>query len=601
MKGATLAAMGIRGVVGVASLGWVLAGCAGDDTQAAEGTETEGTSADDAPTTNPMPSTSGPTSGEDTSTSSDPDTTAGSGTGPDETGTSTGDPPVDGQVRLIITDDLETRGLDEVFRFDYADGTLDEPVKISGPAGDGVVQPSLSPMETMLFYRPLDSTGMTLEYEYIPLSDGEAGPTSPMHQAPAPDPGVYSRPVIFEDETRIAYWGTTGMMGPETIYLADVGAAGIEAPEIAINGPVGANINVGTTEEWLSFRRDADGALNAFVIPINPLDPDGAMQVSDLDEGDQSTLGSPVFVPGDEAVWYRADRDVDQVDEIFFVDISGAMPAAPVKVNDPIPPGDDLQPVRLAPGGDKVAYFVGADLAGEVYLVTFDGTTVSMPVELSTLGDREAFPADMGWSGDGTWLAYLGEHEQAGALDLYIVDTSGAMPSSPMLVTAPGVIPDGSGVMAYRFDPTGQWLYVIASIDEEAPELYRSDLSSGMPDALQKVSAELPDGGFLPGTIILSHDAGRVLYHLDANPQTLWMVDVSGDKPGAAQLVNGPLEQDEEVSFSTWWSHDDSVILYRTQTGPGDAPRPLWLVERDELEMPILVADNPEGVVVLDQ
>lgn len=592
--------MSMRGVMGVASLGWLLGACAGDDAQATEDTETEGTSADDAPTTNSMPSTSGPTGGEDTSTSSDPDTTAGSSSGPDETGTSTGDPTVDGQARLIITDDLETRGLDEIFRLDYADGMLGELTKISGPAGDGVVQPTLSPMETMLFYRPLDGTGTTLEWEYIPLTDGEAGATSPVHQAPAPDPGIYSRPVVFEDETRIAYWATTGMMGPEAVYLADVGAT-VEVPEIAINGPVGSDINVGTTEEWLSFRRDANGAPNAFVIPINPLDPDGAMQVSDLDEGDQSTLGSPVFVPGDEAVWYRADRDIDQVDEIFFVDISGATPSAPVKVNDPIPPGDDLQPVRLSPGRDKLAYFVGADLIGDIYLVTFEGTTVSMPVEISTLGDREAFPANIGWSDDGTWLAYLGEHEQAGVEDLYVVDTSGAMPSAPMLVTAPGVIPDGPGVMAYRFDPSGQWLYVIASIDEEAPELYRSDLSSGMPDALQKVSADLPDGGYLPGTIILSHDATRLLYHLDAAPQTLWMVDVSGDNPGEAQLVNGPLEQDEDVSYSTWWSHDDSVILYRTQTGPGDAPRPLWLVERDELEMPILVADDPEGVVVLQQ
>ena len=581
-------------------VGWVIAlpGCAGDDTASTPETETDSTSTGDPPTTS-MSTTSAPTSGEDT-TSGDPDTTAGSSTGPEDTDTTTtGGPPVDGQARLIITADIETRGLDEIFRLDYADGMLSDPVKISGPAGDGAVQANLSPMETMLFYRPLDGTGMTLEYEYVPLVDGEAGPTSPMHQAPAPDPGVYSPPTIFADETRIAYWGTMGADEPEAVYLADVGATGIEAPVVAIDGPAGAGFNVGTTEDWMSFRRDADGALNGFVIPLTPLDPGGAVQVSDLDEADQSLLGAPVFVPGDEAVWYRADRDVDQVDEIFFVDISGAAPTAPVKVNDPVDPGDDLQPVRLSPNRDRLAYFVGADLQGEVYVVTFDGTTVSMPTEVSTLGEREAFPADLGWSGDGNWLAYLGEHEQVGALDLYVVDMSGAMPSAPVLVTAPGVLPEGPGVMAYRFDANTDWLYVIASIDGEAPELYRTDLSSGSPDALQKVSGDLPADAFLPGTIILSHDSNWVAYHVDADPQTLWMVDVSGDEPGAAQLVNGPLEADERVSFSTWWSHDDSVILYRTQSDP-DSPRPLLLVERDELESPIVVLEDPESVRVLD-
>jgi hypothetical protein len=567
-------------------------------------TDATGSSSGDSSTGGSSPpSTTMP--GDDTSG----DASSDGGTTDAETTGTTGDSPAGGRASLILRDDLETPGLDELYRIDWIDGALTEPIKISGPAAEGIVQTQLSYSQSMLLYRIFDSAQMGSAWHSIPLDGGAAGPVSPVNQPPAPTFGAISEPDFFADESAILYFAASDTSGDDAaIYLAQVTDGVAEAPTIVVPEPTEgesllSDSSVSDSEAWLSYRRFAgeSGPANAWIVPIAPLDPTGAVQVSDLDQPGQSA-STVQFVPGDQAVWYRADRDIDQVDEIFLVDISGASPSTPVKVNDPILPGQDLQPTRLAPDGTRLAYFVGEGLRGDVWMVTFDGATASLPVDVSTLGDMEAYPADIAWSPDGAWLTYSAEHEQADALDLYLVDMNGADPSAPMLVTQPGVVP-GGGITAFRFDPTGAWLYVIAEIESEAPELYRSDLSSGTPGELQKVSGALVDGGFLPGTIVFSHDATRVLYHAtqdDPEVLELYMVDVSGATPGPSQKVNGPLAAGEELGFTAVWSGDDSAIAYRTVIGFGpEATSPLYITDRDALGTATLVSDDPEGFNVL--
>ncbi len=577
--------------------------CAGDDAGPASGTSgsdtTQGPPTSDAAGPTSDASGVGPSTGPDTVDSTgDPDDT-----GTETSATDTGEIPVEARVAVILLTDLDTPGVDELYRVDYVDGGLTEPSKISGPAGAGVVQPSLSPDESMLFYRPLDPEAATIEYEYVPLDAGQAGPTSPMHQAPAPDDGLYGPPTIFADETRIAYYGAVASDTGARFYLADVTADAVQAPEVAVelpDGLGGGGLILSASEDWVSFLRDPapGGPTNGWIAPLSPLDPGGAVQVTDLDEPAQGMLSAPVFVPGDEALWYRADRDVDQLREIFFVDLSGATPAAPVKVNDPPAPGEDLQPVRLSPDRLQLAYFVGADLRGEVHVATFDGATVSTPQRVSTLGDQQAYPANITWSPDGRWLVYLAEHQQPDALDVYAIDMSGAVPSGPMLVSSGGVVP-GSSAPELFFDDDGGWLYIGGEIDSDVPELYRCDLSGAMPGPVQRVSAEVgPAGAVLP-VVILSNDSNWALYFVDDGARSLWMVDVSGDQAGEAQRVHGRLSAGEEHGFFTRWSPDDRAILYRTQSDASPA-RPLYIVERDALTEPVLVAEDPEAVIVMD-
>lgn len=549
------------------------------------------------------------TTGESAPTSSVPSADAGSsgaidsGDDPDDTGTSstgTADPDVEGRAALIVLDDLDTPGVDELYRVDYVNGALTDPIRVSGPAGTNVVQPELSPNESMLVYRPFEAGAGSVEYAYALLDAGEAGPTGPVHQPPAPDDGLFAPPVVFADETMIAYYGAEDPASSGRLYIAEVTADGVQAPQIAVDPVAGAVAVISENENWLGFfRRVVEGdPLNGWIAPLSPIDLGGAVQVSDLDEPSQGILGELVFVPGDEALWYLADRDTDQVREIFFVDLSGAVPAAPVKVNDPLAPDETLQPVRLSPDRMQLAYFVGADLRGEIHAVRFADATVSAPDRLSTLGEQQAYPATITWSPDSRWLVYLAEHLQADALDVYAVDMTGAVPSEPMLVSTGGVVPE-SGPPSVFFDHGRGWMYVVASIDGELPEVYRSDLSGAMPGALQKVSADLPDGAWVPELVVPSHDANWALYYVEDGAASLWMVDVSGDEPGEAQLVHGPLERDEEISFFSRWSGDDSVIVYGTQSG-ASTPGPYYLVERDALTDPILVSDQPERLIVMD-
>lgn len=571
-------------------------------------TDATGSSSGDSSTGGPSPSST-TMPGDDTSGSSSGDASSDGGTTDAETTGTTGEPALPGRASLILRDDLETPGLDELFRVDWIDGELTDPIKISGPAAEGIVGTQLSASQSMLLYRVFDSAQMGSAWHYVPLEGGVAGPVSPVNQPPAPTFGAVGQPELFADESALLYFAAADTSGTdEALYLAEINAGGVEAPTIIVpTPPEGESLlsdsSVSDSEAWVSYRLlETNGPTNAWIVPIAPLDPGGAVQVSDLDQPGQSASAA-YFVPGDQAVWYRADRDIDQVDEIFLVDISGGSPSTPVKVNDPVLPGQDLLPTRLSPDGTRLAYFVGEDLRGDVWLVTFDGATASMPVDVSTLGDMEAYPADIEWSPDGAWLTYSAEHEQADTLDLYVVDMSGAEPTAPMLVTQPGVLTEG-GISAFRFDPSGAWLYVVASIEREVPELYRSDLSSGTPGELQKVSGDLVEGGFLPGTILFSHDGTHVLYHAtqdDPDVLELYMVDISGATPGPSQKVNGPLAKGEELTYSAAWSGDDSAIAYRTIVGFGpEAPTPFYIVDRDAPAIATLVADDLEGFHMLD-
>jgi hypothetical protein len=530
-------------------------------------------------------------------------TSSGDDTSGSDSGTTTGGQST-GRASLILRADLDTPGVDQLYRIDYVEGVLTDPLEISGPPGEGIGLTPFSDSGTKLFYRAIDSPPPP--YMYIPIDGGEAGSVSPVSQAPAPEAGAFSQPVLFADETRVAYWAAEDTAGTnQAIYLADIDSVAVSPPVVAVATPpagehLDTDVVVSASNEWMSYSHSTEGgAANTWILPISPLESGAAVQVSDLDQATQRVTGPAVFVPGDQAVWYRADRDIDLVNEIFFVDISGPTPAAPVKVNDPLSPEQYLNPARISPDRTRLAYFVGQDLLGDVYVVTFDGNTVSAPLDVSTLGDGEAAPSRLDWSPDGNWLTYVAEHEQAGAQDLYLVDMSGAEPSEPMLVTQPGVVVEG-GIAAVVFDPTADWLYIIASIENEAPELYRCELSSGSPGELQKVSGELVDGGWLPGTIVLSHDSSRVLYHAfedDPDALELYMVDISGAEPGPATKLNAPLAAGENVSFSVDWSWDDSAILYLTNTAA--ETRPLWIVGVDAPGEATLVADNAASAIVL--
>lgn len=360
-------------------------------------TDATGSSSGDSSTGGPSPSST-TMPGDDTSGSSSGDASSDGGTTDAETTGTTGEPALPGRASLILRDDLETPGLDELFRVDWIDGELTDPIKISGPAAEGIVGTQLSASQSMLLYRVFDSAQMGSAWHYVPLEGGVAGPVSPVNQPPAPTFGAVGQPELFADESALLYFAAADTSGTdEALYLAEINAGGVEAPTIIVpTPPEGESLlsdsSVSDSEAWVSYRLlETNGPTNAWIVPIAPLDPGGAVQVSDLDQPGQSASAA-YFVPGDQAVWYRADRDIDQVDEIFLVDISGGSPSTPVKVNDPVLPGQDLLPTRLSPDGTRLAYFVGEDLRGDVWLVTFDGATASMPVDVSTLGDMEAYP-----------------------------------------------------------------------------------------------------------------------------------------------------------------------------------------------------------------
>ncbi len=551
-------------------------------------------------------------SSEATSTGQVPETTTGespsSGTD-DPTGLdSTGGPPGVASMVMVINGDLDTPGLNELFRVDYIDGQLSPPLVLNGPTTTNLLPPELSASQRHLFYEAF-AVGAPSRYLHLPLdADGNPGLEAPVNLPPAPDGGNFSSLVLNGDESRLYYRGVPAGQGagPVEIYTAELTADSVVAPSVLVStntlgGSLGVAFEVSDDEAWVSFSHEDDitGATDAWIAPADTPAPAAALRISDLDQPWQSAA-SPHFVPGSEALYYRADASFDGTSELFFVDLSGAQPSTPTRIHPPLPDNVSTNPLYPSRDGGRLAYFVGAAGAGDVWVVSFGDSTVSPPVRLSTLGDAEVWPADTQWSDDGRWLVYSATHEVAGTRDLYLVNMSGAQPSAPMLV-APGGLSAGSDIDGAAFSASGQWLYFVAAYGATVPQLHRVNVQGDVPGAPQLVSGPLPEGGTAVGTIVASHDEQWLTYHAiggAADARDLYIVDVSGDTPGAPVQVNPSAPQGESVSFDAWFSHDDTAIAYRSYIEATDT-HTLDVVDLGALGQAVRVAGDVQAVEVL--
>ncbi len=569
-----------------------LGGC-GDDAAPADsedGTGSTGASSTDASSTG-VDGTGADTTGADTTV----------------TGSTTDDTSDPIQVSVLLLGDLEVQGTAELFWIDYTDGVVSPPIRLSEPAGTSVLNWSLSSSQTRVFYGRVNPAQPGDEYGYVPIVDGQPGSSVPVNTAPELQDETVSGPELTADETSLVFnVRGTAQVGYEQLWSAAIDDQAVAAPDLLIETPqgtptLGTSLALDSNGNQVAFlRTQSGGPTDVWTADISTPGPHIGTALTVHTEPWQGIPITPRFASGDALLYFFAESDIEDVNELFMVDLSGAAPGSPVKVHAPLVAGQTTTTPRLSPDGTRLAYLVrGVDTAdADVWVVDFVGGRASMPTRLSTLGDQQV-QGNLGWSRDGRWIVYAGHHDMPDVQDLYAVNMSGAQPSAPMLVTAPGLMNDN--VEVYRFGPNSQWLYIAAAIDSTTPQLYRADLSGDVPGPLQQLNGPLVEGGYVPGFMAVSSDGEAITYLAsadDAGVFELYLVDLSGPQPGPALKVNGPLGANEEVGTWARFSADDDAILYQTRTGAED-PEPLWLVERDALEVAVPLASNGYQISVV--
>lgn len=575
-------------------LAMIAGGCPEEPTPAADGSSTGGSG--------DGPSDAG--SGTALGSSSDgvDETTVGTTIDPTTTDDSTTGVESSGQARFVVRERIPDNDYFDLVLHEYADGVLAAPQSLTPdlPAGGGVQFNGFADSGRAMAYCPFDPGQDALPCLAVDLASHPPGPGQSLVAGAVPADSLLAITTFVEATESFVFRAVdpAGVV-PSSVFVAPFPGGELQLPQPAVEvGPtdgIDSTLRVRADGAWVGYVVVPDtGPRNAFIAPLPDPDPGAAMMVSDL--VDPALRASPpTFVPGQEVVLYTVDDAMPGPtdDSLWFVDISGPMPSAPLRVDDPLADALDVRGPQIAPDGHALLYWVGVggELEGDLMLVDLSTGVPGPPQLVSTLGAEQTLVVDFGWSPDSRLVVYLAAHQQPDAYDVHVVDASGGTLGEPMLATG-GIMPGSS--VELTFDDASTWLYYVAQQDVETAQLYRVDVSGAEPGVPQRVSG---DAGWATGEIIGSPDWGMVLYtaQQETGDLELFLVDVSGPEPGEAVRINAPLAEGVTVAYGARFSRDGSVVLYGERGPDPSDPTPVRLVDLASLQV-LLVSDDALGV-----
>lgn len=246
----------------------------------------------------------------------------------------------------------------------------------------------------------------------------------------------------------------------------------------------GANLGYGNVVSWAAdgsqFVYNADeNALRLFELWRAPV-TGGMLGAREMvtaalpPNADVIGTGNAQFAPSGTMLAYLADIDVDQVEDLYVVDLSGMLPATPTKLSLPFPMGaEGVDRFAWSADGSRILYAADHDTAGQLdlYITSINapsGVRVNTPVGPNESVEHEQFVRNDSMVIYTRW--------DGSARSVFAVDVSTAMPGTPAPLGP--IVP---------FFPTPQYElsrsedFMIHSTADRPPRLYVSDLTTATP------------------------------------------------------------------------------------------------------------------------
>lgn len=395
---------------------------------------------------------------------------------------------------------------------------------------------------------------------------------------PAPgagDVGTAFDDVQFSpDQTKMAFIGDFDVDNQDSLYVVDLVPQ--VGPPVEVSGTIVANGDV-TDFAWspdssqLVFRADAltDNDFELFWVDLRGGAPAAPVRLNGplVAAGDVST--SLFWSPDASMVAYLADENTDQQNELFLVDLRGASPSPARRVNNPmIAAGDVDDDVFFLPDASAIFYRADevSDFDDGLYMAPIAGGAPQTPVQLN-VADVDA--DDYALSPDGSRLFFISNDGPSGSDELFVVDFTTPVRSPPIKVN-PDFMSGAIDVITAQWSPDGARIAYAADQDVEGMvELYVVDVSGFAFGTPAKVSPFAPQASADVDTNTTtgygwSPDGTKIAVVMDAandNVDELFVTDVSGAPPYTALQVNLPLPLFADVSrFS--FSPDARYLAY---------------------------------------
>jgi Tol biopolymer transport system component len=244
-----------------------------------------------------------------------------------------------------------------------------------------------------------------------------------------------------------------------------------------------------------------------YVVDVGGATPGAPVKVNGTMVGTGTTGGdilSYQWSPNGRWLAYEADQDTDSMEELYVVDMSGATPGAPVKVSGTMVGtgslGGDITGYAWSPDSTRLAYRAdqNVDNQDDLFVVDLSTGTPSAPVKVNgAFANASMDVNDFEWSPDGTRLAYDADQETYLMDELYLVIFGATGPGTPINVS--GLTNVNSDVWDWRWSPNGLYLLFRADKDIiDADELYVVFTGNPTPGAPVNITA-LPATGDVTG------------------------------------------------------------------------------------------------------
>ncbi len=314
---------------------------------------------------------------------------------------------------------------------------------------------------------------------------------------------------------------------------------------------------------------DDDDYMHLYMVEIQGGTPT-SYQLSDEPAGVGGVIFFRVSEDGNTLV-YRGDMDVNQQYEVYYVDLSGDTPAAPAKLNTALSTGQDIDVIGLSANGETLAYAGDQEVLDlvEAYYVDLSGAAPAAPVKISGTIVADGDVSDKALpqvSDDGDRVLYIADQDTDTVYEMYYVNLAGAAPAAPVKIS--GTMVAGRSVIASGAQLSADGLAAAYRADQATDnvnELYYVDLSGASPLAAVKINSPLPTNSDVDD-FTLSRDSNSLIYRADQDVNAdleLYYVDLSGASPAASVQLNDPLPTSADVDTYTL-SRDGNSLVYRS-------------------------------------
>ncbi|MCJ7661259.1 MAG: hypothetical protein MUO67_19085, partial [Anaerolineales bacterium] len=172
---------------------------------------------------------------------------------------------------------------------------------------------------------------------------------------------------ISPDSSRVVYPVIESAFIARELYSVPI--QGDEHDRVKLNGEMVDDgsvdyfyIVISPDSKYVVYRADQDSRTvdELYSVPINGPASAGVKLNRPLPVGGDVDFKNFAVSPDSSRVVYVADQDVDQVDEIYSVPITGPATSG-IKLNDPLPLGGDVENFKINPGSSSVIYRADQD------------------------------------------------------------------------------------------------------------------------------------------------------------------------------------------------------------------------------------------------